>query len=189
MPLPGPRRLPFLLVLAALLLRPGAPAPSRADTPDAAGASRIALIDGSKLWGPTGIAAYTTGRMKLAADRSSFTVAERPPGVPPPAGVNAPNLSSKAQAKLKERLAERDRERVRHAAWRAHERAILDPIRAEVLRALDRYARARGIGLVLDRSKLDSAVLIAAPGVDLTDAFITAYNASTASTPAPRPDR
>jgi hypothetical protein len=53
---------------------------------------------------------------------------------------------------------------------------VLAPIVADTVRALDRFARKRGIGLVLDRAKLDAAIVVVLPGTDLTDAFLAEYN-------------
>jgi Skp family chaperone for outer membrane proteins len=59
---------------------------------------------------------------------------------------------------------------------------VLDPIRAAVSRGLEQFAKRHGIDLVLDRSQLGEAVLIAAPGVDITDAFIKDYNTNASPT-------
>jgi hypothetical protein len=49
--------------------------------------------------------------------------------------------------------------------------------------ALARFARDRGIGIVLDRGKLDAALLVVAAGVDVTDVFIKDYNTRGAPKP------
>ena len=59
---------------------------------------------------------------------------------------------------------------------------MLDPIAADVTRALERYARAHGIdlvlGLVLDRGKLGEMLLVVSASADLTAAFIKDDNAA-----------
>jgi hypothetical protein len=59
----------------------------------------------------------------------------------------------------------------------AREREVLDPIEADVMRALDAYTQSHGIAILLDRDKLEDAVLVVAAGADITDAFIKDYDA------------
>ncbi len=163
------RRLSVLLLLAATL-HAGALETARAD---AGGTSRVALVDTSTLWSAGGIAAYAAARARLDAEEKKFQVVELPPGSKPPEKSPYPIID------------QLNRDHVRWEAWSAHEAQVLDPIRADVLRALDRYARARGIGLVLDRAQIGDAVLIALPGVDITDAFVKDYNAAAAKRAPP----
>ncbi len=72
------------------------------------------------------------------------------------------------------------------------EPAVMGPIRVEIGKALQDYAKQRGIALILDAAKLDGAGLILAfdeARVDVTRDFITYFNArpaTTATTSAPR---
>ncbi len=72
------------------------------------------------------------------------------------------------------------------------EPAVMGPIRVEIGKALQDYAKQRGIALILDAAKLDGAGLILAfdeAKVDVTKDFITYFNtrpATTATTTAPR---
>jgi Skp family chaperone for outer membrane proteins len=53
---------------------------------------------------------------------------------------------------------------------------ITVPISDRIGRAMDQFARERGITMTLDFSKLLPALLTAAPAVDVTDAFIADFN-------------
>ena len=72
------------------------------------------------------------------------------------------------------------------------EPAVMGPIRLEIGRALQDYAKQKGIALILDAAKLDGAGLILAfdeAKVDVTRDFITFFNArpaTTATTATPR---
>jgi hypothetical protein len=55
-------------------------------------------------------------------------------------------------------------------------------------KAMDQFARERGITMTLDLSKLLPAMLTALPTVDVTDAFIADFNRKNPRTgAAPRP--
>ncbi len=63
------------------------------------------------------------------------------------------------------------------------------PLQEEVGKALDAFAKARGITLVIDASQVEG-ILYAADGIDITKAFISDYNSknpAAASNVAPRP--
>ena len=68
----------------------------------------------------------------------------------------------------------------------------MGPIRQEIGKALQDYAKQKGIALILDAAKLDGAGLILAfdpERVDVTRDFITFFNArpaTTATTTVPR---
>ncbi|HEX8891445.1 MAG TPA: OmpH family outer membrane protein [Pyrinomonadaceae bacterium] len=62
---------------------------------------------------------------------------------------------------------------------------VISPISQDIGKALDQFAQARGITMILDISKLAPAILSVNPGMDVTKAFVTEYNSShpaTAST-------
>ena len=66
---------------------------------------------------------------------------------------------------------------------------LTDPIYKDIGNALQSFARARGVSVVFDLSKMQGVVMLVNNGVDITDAFIADYNArnpaSTASTATP----
>ena len=61
--------------------------------------------------------------------------------------------------------------------------AIMGPIRQDIGKAMDEYAKAKGYQLVLDAAKLDQigAVLVLDPVADVTADFIKFYNARPAT--------
>jgi len=69
---------------------------------------------------------------------------------------------------------------------------VMGPIRQEIGRALNDYAKQKGLALILDSAKLDGAGLILAfdeAKIDVTKDFITYFNArpaTTATTTTPR---
>ena len=66
---------------------------------------------------------------------------------------------------------------------------LTQPIYQDIGNALQAYARARGLSVVFDVSKMQGVVMVVNDSIDITDAFIAEYNqrnpASTASTAAP----
>lgn len=72
------------------------------------------------------------------------------------------------------------------AAYQRRRLALLSPLQEEVGKALDVYAKARGITFILDGSQIP--FLYAADNIDITKAFIADYNSknpatATATTP------
>lgn len=62
---------------------------------------------------------------------------------------------------------------------------VVSPISQDIGKALDQFAQARGITMILDISKLAPAILTVNPAMDVTKAFVAEYNSShpaTAST-------
>jgi outer membrane protein len=59
---------------------------------------------------------------------------------------------------------------------------IIGPVREEILRALDAFAKSRGITMVLDAGL--QGLIVAVPGVDITQAFIADFNAKNPATAA-----
>lgn len=80
------------------------------------------------------------------------------------------------------------------AAYQKDRQQIFGPLQENVGKALDAYAKSRGITLVIDASQTEG-ILYAADGIDITRAFISDYNAknpatasaATPSTTTPRP--
>jgi len=54
---------------------------------------------------------------------------------------------------------------------------VVSPISADIGKAIDQFALQNRITMVLDPSKFDVAILTVNPAMDVTRAFITAYNA------------
>ena len=86
-----------------------------------------------------------------------------------------------------------DIEQKQQAGQKALDRRVkelTEPVYQDIGNALQAFARARGISVVFDISKMQGVVMLVNPaGVDITDAFIADYNqrnpASTASTTTP----
>lgn len=75
------------------------------------------------------------------------------------------------------------------AAYQRERQVTFAPLQDDVSKALDAYARARGITLVIDASQTEG-ILYAADGIDITRAFISDYNSknpATAAAGTPRP--
>jgi len=154
----------LLVLLALALCSPTA----RAD-----GTTRVAVIDTTRVFGPSGISTWTQARARLDAEKATFVVVESPDGRSEPKYLERSNLPPET----KKRLVEVYREGARMRGWTAHVEDVLGPIRAAALADLATFASARKIDLVIDRAELPAAVLVAGPGVDITDAFIKDYNA------------
>ena len=66
---------------------------------------------------------------------------------------------------------------------------VIDPISADIFKALNQFAGQRGITMILDISKLapNGVVLTANPNMDVTAAFIAEFNAKPATASATPP--
>ena len=62
---------------------------------------------------------------------------------------------------------------------------VAGPVSEQIGKAMDQFARDRGITMTLDLSKLLPAMLTALPAVDVTDAFIADFNRKNPRTGAP----
>ena len=74
------------------------------------------------------------------------------------------------------------------AAYQRRRQEIFAPLQEDVGKALDAYAKSRGINLVMDASQLEG-ILFASETIDITRAFIAEYNSknpATASAATPR---
>ena len=74
------------------------------------------------------------------------------------------------------------------AAYQKRRQDIFAPLQDDVGKALDVYAKARGITLLIDGSQIEG-ILFAADSIDITRAFISDYNLknpATASATTPR---
>ena len=75
------------------------------------------------------------------------------------------------------------------ANYQRERQQVFAPLQDDVGKALDAFAKARGITLVIDASQVEG-ILYAADGIDITKAFISEYNSknpATASNTTPRP--
>jgi outer membrane protein len=74
------------------------------------------------------------------------------------------------------------------ASYQRRRQEIFAPLQEDVGKALDAYAKARGINLVMDASQLEG-ILFASETIDITRAFIAEYNSknpATASAATPK---
>jgi outer membrane protein len=69
------------------------------------------------------------------------------------------------------------------AAYQTRRRLIFGPLQDDVGKALDAYAKARGITLILDASQVEG-ILFALETIDITRAFIAEYNSKNPATAA-----
>ena len=68
------------------------------------------------------------------------------------------------------------------AAYNKRLQESVGPLYEEIGKALDTFARAQGITLLLDASKIGPAILAATDGMDVTRAFIADYNSKNPAT-------
>ena len=59
---------------------------------------------------------------------------------------------------------------------------VLAPIQEDISKALDTYAKARNISLLLDGAKLGQAIIMASDALDITRAFIIEFNSKNPAT-------
>ena len=60
-------------------------------------------------------------------------------------------------------------------------------VEQKVFNEVSTYAHAKGFGLVLDSGEQTSSVVYSAPGTDITEAVVKAYNAKSGIAPVPAP--
>jgi Skp family chaperone for outer membrane proteins len=63
------------------------------------------------------------------------------------------------------------------AAYEKRYEEVTGPVSADIGKALDEFARQRGFTITFDLNKLAPAILTIVPGLDVTQAFITEFNA------------
>ena len=73
------------------------------------------------------------------------------------------------------------------AAYQRRRLELLEPLQDEVEKALDAFAKANGITMVLDGSQIP--LVYAADAIDITDAFIADYNRRNPATAAATPPK
>ena len=73
------------------------------------------------------------------------------------------------------------------AAYNKRRQELFGPLQDEIARALEAFAKARGINVIIDAAQVP--ILYAAESIDITRAFITEFNtknpATAAATPTP----
>jgi len=74
------------------------------------------------------------------------------------------------------------------AAYQKRRQEIFTPLQDEVGKALDAYAKSRGITLVMDASQVEG-ILFASDNIDITRAFISDYNLKNPATAAVTPPK
>lgn len=74
------------------------------------------------------------------------------------------------------------------AAYEKRRQELFGPLQDEVGKALDVFAKARGITIVLDASQVQG-ILYAAEGLDITKAFIADYNSKNPATAVVTPPK
>ena len=143
-------------------------------------ADKIAVIDSDRLYEPGGIKRWLAARAQLDAERSEFKVVESPTGKPP---REIPEFCKQRPSEdLCKRLKQIEKHTIEDTAWKQRERSVLDPIEAEVTKALQEFAKARRIDILFEK---EETMIYVAPSADITDAFIKDFNAK----PAPKPGR
>lgn len=130
-------------------------------SPASAEPLRVAVLDWQRLYAPGGIRAWLDARARL--DKELPELVEDPNGK-----THDPWDNPLGRAGSAERLA------VREAAKALREKAVLGAIEEDVEAALGRFARARGIDLILE----PATALYVGPRADITTAFIAYYNTS-----------
>lgn len=174
-------------------IQPSTTKPSTGDVPTA----KIAVIFSADFQDPkTGIAKYISTISKLDAEFQPIqnelnTTAKRL--TQQQSEINAGTTLPPAQLQAKiDQLDQQKKEYQRkgedaQASYQRRRNELLGPLQEEVGRALDAYAQARGITLIIDGSRVP--LLYADPGIDITKAFIADYNSknpASASTTTPK---
>jgi len=104
----------------------------------------------------------------------------------PAAGNNPTALRAKSdQLDQLKRDLQRKGEDAR-AAYTKRVQEVLNPIFEDLDKAINSFAKERGIWLLLDGSKLEEAILYASESLDLTREFITEYNRRNTAGAPPR---
>jgi Skp family chaperone for outer membrane proteins len=157
-----------------------------ATTSWADGTTHVAVIDSARFYAPGGIARWLAAQSQLDVERKKFVVVESPDGktMEKEAFEVCKNPPSEEFKKICREMNEATRQHQEDEAWSKHEREVLEPIEADVQRALERYARAHSIDLVLDRHIIPEAFVVVAASADITAAFVKDYNATSKVKPS-----
>ena len=195
-----------LVFVAAILILPARaqaqprPTPAPAQTAAAVPNTRIAVIYSQDFQDPkTGITRFAALLAKLNAEFQKTqddlnATAQRLRGLQAEIATlqNGPNPSPTLIQTKTDQLDQQKRDYQRRgedaqAAYQKRRQELFDPLQADISKALDAYARARGITMILDGSTMP--LVYAAEGLDITSAFVADYNSKNPApvTPAPKP--
>jgi outer membrane protein len=98
--------------------------------------------------------------------------------------VQDPKVSAQQQEKIDQM--KKDLQRKGEDAQAAYQKRLQDmlgPVYEEIGKALDAFAKARGITLILDVTKIQG-ILSASDSLDITRSFITEFNSKNPATAA-----
>ncbi|HEX8070093.1 MAG TPA: OmpH family outer membrane protein [Pyrinomonadaceae bacterium] len=175
--------------------RPAGPAPATGGAQPAAGTFRLAVIDsGAFSDDKAGIlrvvsavkqvdAQFQSQRTELQGmqERYNTLVAD----IQKKAQVQDPKVTAQQQDQAEQlQLQIKRKAEDAQAAYQKRMGDVLDPLQADVYNALQAFAQARGISLIIDLNRNPSPVLYAADSVDITRDFITEYNRTHPATAA-----
>lgn len=149
---------------------------------------RVAVIERARFEEEGGIARWLAARQQLDLEQKSFRYVESPDGKPLPVDAYCKPPIEDFRKETCVELKKLGLQRVAEAAWKLHEAEVLDPIAADLDKAVAGFARSRGIELVLEKD--ETGIVYMAPGVDITAGFIKDYNAKhPVVKPKPQPKR
>ena len=198
-------------IAAATTFAQGPGAQPKPQTPPAAQpaaavpVSKVAIIFSEAFQDPkTGIAKFTATLNKLNSefvdkqkklDELATKISQLPDEITKlqqQAANGTPIAPQTIQAKIDQldqlkKQATRDKEDGQ-AAYDKRRQELFGPLQDDVQKALDAFAKARGITMVLDGSQVQG-ILYAADSLDITKAFISDYNAKNPATAAVTPPK
>lgn len=174
---------------------PGATAPSAVSVPD----SKVALIDSSAFADEKqGIAKFVSALKRVNAEfqprqTELQNLQQQIEKAKSDLQKAAPVQDAKVTQQQQDRIAVMETDFKRkgedaQAAFNKRLEEVLGPIYEDIGKALDGFAKARGITLILDVTKVQG-IVSAADAMDITRAFITEFNSknpATASLTAPK---
>ena len=124
----------------------------------------------------------TAARLKTSQDEISNLQAQAAKGTPVDPRTIQTKLDQLDQAKKDYQRRGEDAQ----AAYQRRRQEVFMPLQDEVGKALDAFAKARGITMVIDGSQQEG-ILFASDGIDITRAFISDYNLKNPATAAVTP--
>ena len=97
-------------------------------------------------------------------------------GKQPTANVPPAQLAARREQAESLQLDIRRKQEDARVAWTKRFDTLTDPIRVSIFNALDAYAKARGIDLLVDIAKFPEGLMLVNKNADLTTAFIRDFN-------------
>ena len=70
-------------------------------------------------------------------------------------------------------------------AYQRYTKQIVEPLNIEVAKAVEVFVKSRGYDMLLDLAKFNGSMMVLNPGIDVTKAFVTDYNAKNPATVTP----